>query len=123
MWCNAADAAADDAFAVALPGSSPHWESLPRLFAHLIYPAARQGTAQYSTAVQAGTCMNGSRPRCVHTIWQSHFTLMAEFLLARVSSHYCMHVCIWDVMHAFSLNKHTQLMLMFDPVIPEDIGL
>lgn len=41
VWCNAADAAAaaDDAFAVALPRFSPHWESLPHLFSYLIYPA------------------------------------------------------------------------------------
>lgn len=35
MWCSAAD----DAFAVAWSGSSPHWESLPHFYT-LIYVKA-----------------------------------------------------------------------------------
>lgn len=115
QWCmyNATDTAAadtDDAFAVALPGSSLHWDSLPHLFAHFICPAA-----QCSRTMQAGRGMHEQHSSVLHMYMLVVVVLLLlEFVLAFTWSHYCVYQSVRDYMHTccYSFNKHTWLMLL-----------
>lgn len=106
MWCNAADAAADDdAFAVALPGS-PHTGN-PCLVCSLI-----SSILQHSST---GRDMHEWHSSMLHPCSLAITLLMPEFLLAHASPHRCMHV--WDFMLTFHLSfkRHIELMLLLTP--------
>lgn len=98
MWFNAADAAADDVCAVALPGFSPHWESLPHLFTRLICPTAQHRPAQTSRN------MHELHSSTLHANNLAIPRWLAEFVVYCSSSHCYMWECFWDLMHTFHVS-------------------
>lgn len=88
LWCNAAAtaAAADDAFAVALPGSPLHWESLPSF--------VRSFHLSWSIVQHNGTGrdMHEWYSSVLHAYMLVIVLLLSEIVLACAPSHYCMHI-------------------------------
>lgn len=91
------NAAVDDAIALALPGCFPHWESLPRLFAHLIIPVAHHNEG---TEIQGGACMSYTHSHCMHSL--AIMLLISEFVLSCTLFHFCEHTGFNANLHFYS---------------------
>lgn len=88
------NAAVDDAIALELPGCFPHWESLPRLFAHLIIRVAHHNE---DTEIQGGACMSYTHSHCMHSL--AIMLLMSVFVPSCTLFHFCEHT-------GFNANRH-----------------